>query len=57
MITLPELFFWDSDHSSKDGIFRTLFPGLPMFFEKWTFINVQFSFGSFKLGFDVLFSL
>ena len=54
MLTKLELFFWDCEHSSKDGSFWTLFPGLTDFFQKWTFINVQFSFGDFKLGFDLL---
>jgi hypothetical protein len=39
------------------AVFGPLFQGLSGFFEKWTFINVQFSFGAFKLGFDLLKSL
>ena len=57
MLTYLELFFLQREHSSKSRLFRTLFQGLLMFFEKWTFINVQFSFGTFKLGFDLLNSL
>jgi hypothetical protein len=57
MLTTQQLFFWYLEHSSKKGRFWTLFPGLPGFFQKWTFINVQFSFGDFKLGFDLLKSL
>ena len=52
-----ELFFWDCEHSSKSRHFGTLFQGLTGFSQKWTFINVQFSFGAFKLGFDLLNSL
>ena len=52
-----ELFFLQREQSNKSRLFRTLFQGLLMFFQKWTFINVQFSFGGFKLGFNLLNSL
>jgi hypothetical protein len=34
------------------AVFGPFFPGLTGFFEKWTFINVQNSFGDIKLGTD-----